>query len=162
MKKKSFYLWAMMLVAVLCVGFTSCSNDDDEDDDDVVTGTGIVGTWQFDAVENYYYDGTSDSYTNYSRYENSYAMYLKFNANGSGTSYEFDDGKWYVSPYTYNFDGKYITVPDKDGKVEVLKLTDSKLSFKITADEEDFDDKNVEYMIQTYKRVSDSKVKDAK
>lgn len=31
MKKNSFYLLAIMMAAVLCVGFTSCGDDDDEE-----------------------------------------------------------------------------------------------------------------------------------
>ena len=49
MKKRSYlYLLAIMMVAVLSVGFVSCGNDDD---DDITGGSELVdklqGTWQF-------------------------------------------------------------------------------------------------------------------
>ena len=163
MKKKSFYLWAMMLVAMLCVGFTSCGNDDD---DDVVTGTGIVGTWQFDAVENHYKDGTSDSYSGFiSQYGNTYGIFYKFESNGTGVSYEYEDGEWDFDHFQYEYDGKNTLYTSLTGNMEVRKLTSSELVLKVVpANTEDgeFDDEDVEYMIQTFKRVSDDKVKNAK
>lgn len=40
MKKNSFYLLAIMMAAVLCVGFTSCGDDDDDPKN---TGNDLVG-----------------------------------------------------------------------------------------------------------------------
>ena len=160
MKKTYFYLWAMMMVAMLCIGFTSCG-DDDDDDDGPVTGTGLVGTWQFTTVENHYYNGDVET-IDYTPYEGIYELYMQFNANGKGTTYEKEgDKKWYIwGPYPYTFDGKTISGMGEGGlDTEVLSLTDSELVIKAT---EDLDDEDVEYMIQTYKRVSNDKVKDAK
>lgn len=69
MKRKSFWtLLAMMLLAVVSVGFVACSDDDDE-------GSGsnpLVGKWEGDHSESYWEDWT-------------------FNSNGSGEQHT-DDG----------------------------------------------------------------------
>lgn len=161
MKKKSFYLWAMMLVAVLCVGFTSCDNDDDDDDEDVVTGEGIVGTWQFISVDNHFYDGHVET-ENFEPYESIFSQFIKFNANGTGTFYEYEGGYgWDVDGFRYTYDAEnQLIITDEDGTqaLEVRSLTDKNLVIKF----KDTDDNDVDYQVQTYKRVSEDKVKNAK
>lgn len=167
MKKNKFYLLAMMLMAMLCIGFVSCDKEDLQEEevtnssgDEEITGEGLAGTWRFVIVENYYKNGKSDriDYTQYSSY---YKQYCQFDGNGKGILYEWEQGNgWYVDPFSYTYDGTYIIGLDEDGgKIEVLKLTSTELVLKIS---EYLDDETVEYMVQTYKRVKDSAVKDAK
>lgn len=147
----------MMLVAALCLGFTSCSDDDD--DDNVVTGEGIVGTWQLTNVENHYYSGEVETF-DFLPYENTYALFMKYNSNGTGTTYENEEGEWWSGDFHYTFDGNTIVGTDEDGTttLEVLSLTKTTMVIK----GKDTDDNGVDYMIQTFKRVSDDKVKNAK
>jgi len=52
MEKKGYlHLLAIMMVAILSIGFVSCGSDDDDDDGSVASGNELVdklqGTWQF-------------------------------------------------------------------------------------------------------------------
>lgn len=165
MKKNFYYLLSMMMVAMLCVGFTSCGDDDDDDDvPGQVTGTGLVGVWQQTAVENHFYGGTSES-EDFTPFEKFYQHYLKFNENGTGKEYEYeydpeDGGEWYIDGFSYHYDAKNLTITNDDGVVaaEVRTLDSTTLVIKF----KDTDDNDVEYQVQTYKRVSEDKIKDAK
>ena len=152
MKKNSFYLWVTMIVAMLCVGFTSCSNDDD----DVVTGEGIVGTWKITAVENHFYNGKieTDDLT-------PYEYYRKFNADGTGAEYEYEYGYgWEIDEFRYTYNGNTLIV-NSDGDITNMTVH-SLTSSTMVVEYKDTDDDGVDYMIQTFKRVSDDKIKNAK
>lgn len=45
MKKNLFRLMALMMVAMLTIGFTSCSKDDDDDDSASIVGTWVDDSW---------------------------------------------------------------------------------------------------------------------
>lgn len=80
MKKFQFMTFAMMIMALVCVGFTSCSNDDDD--------FSIVGTWmEIDSDENVY-------------------IYLYSNGAGKYT----EKGKSNTFTYTYDDDSKVLTI----------------------------------------------------
>lgn len=48
-KKNNFYLWVMMTVAVMCIGFTSCGDDDD--DNNSSTSKAMVGYWNVSTLD---------------------------------------------------------------------------------------------------------------
>ena len=129
MKKKSFYLFAMMMAVVLCVGFTSCSSSDDDDLGSSVDLSNLVGTWEGVSEEARYEDGKviiSDM-----------KSYLHFNANGTVDRYEYNTttGEWEITNGIYKFDGKIIAMAAIDDidyvyKNEVVSLTQSELILK--------------------------------
>ena len=45
MKKNLFRLMALMMVAMLTIGFTSCSKDDDDDNSASIVGTWVDDSW---------------------------------------------------------------------------------------------------------------------
>ena len=162
MKKNKFYLLAMMLMAMLCISFVSCDKEDlqiEGDDDEEITGEGLVGTWKFVSVVNYYKDESrKPEKVDYTQYDSLYKLFYKFNENGTGKLYEWEKGDgWYVDPFNYTFDGKKIIAPENEGdtEIDVVKLTSTELIIKA---DEDLDDEDVAYMEQTYKRVSESAV----
>ena len=44
-KKNYLHLMAIMIVAMLCVGFASCGSDDEEKDEEKVSSP-LIGTWE--------------------------------------------------------------------------------------------------------------------
>lgn len=93
MKKKNLlHLLAIMMVAVLSVGFASCSSDDDESVD-----SSIIGTWE----DTNYIDGT---------------WQWTFNSNGKGTC-KVIDNTTYTFTFDFSFDGSTLIIKgEEDGE----------------------------------------------
>lgn len=142
MKKNSFYLFAMMMAVVLCVGFTSCSSDDDDEGD-----AGLVGTWRYVSYETHYNNGKVEVMD-----PNSYGVesYWHFNADGTMDGYESYRGEFDVAHFTYKYEGKTLIVDEVE--YEVISLTKTEL--KIKRNESD------RYTIETHVKVSDSVIPD--
>ena len=51
MKKNRFYLWAMMVIAVLCIGFTSCGDDDEDDNNGRTSLKAMAGYWNISTLK---------------------------------------------------------------------------------------------------------------
>lgn len=138
MKKRGMII--ALLIAILCIGTTSCTKDDDEDsknkkenidedDDDDIKST-IVGTWEYD-------DG--DGWT----------VVLRLNSNSSFklTETEVYQGKPDVSitegSYKYNSSSKTLTLSYYDDyddedyveQIKVVSLTSSKLTLQFKDDD---------------------------
>lgn len=165
MKKKSFYyLFIMLMIAVVSAGFVSCSNDDDKGDGPDVgdnsgndgsggngdTYTGIVGTWQLVYAEDHHNDGEvvyrSDE-------DFDVQTYIHFNADGTCKLYQhIGTDKWDTYSYTYEFDGN--TLVFDNANFEVLSFTESEIMYK------SYYSNNSSYSIVTYKRVDDSVLPD--
>ena len=141
MKKNSFYLFAMMMAVVLCVGFTSCSSDDDDEGN-----PSLVGTWKFVSYEMHYYGGKVEV-VEMNEYE---PFYWHFNADGTMDGYESYRGEFDVAHFTYKYEGKTLIVDEVE--YEVISLTKTEL--KIKRNESD------RYTIETHVKVSDSVIPD--
>lgn len=89
---KTFKFFAALMLAVVCVGLSSCSKDDDEKNDTKF----LVGTWIAD-------DGSEE---------------ITFNADGTGFTFDKINGR---ENFTYTFDAKTMVVtydlekPDLEG-----------------------------------------------
>mgnify|MGYP007101875552 CR=1 FL=1 len=91
-KKNLLHLMAIMMVAMLSVGFASCSSDDDEEDNGY--STSILGSWQ-----------TEDE---------NFSTELSFNANGTCTELMEMKGMSIAAKMrysgTYNVKGDKLTI----------------------------------------------------
>lgn len=138
MKKNSFYLFAMMMVAMVCVGFASCSSDDDDEGD-----AGLVGTWHYVSYETHYNNGKVEV-NDPNRY--GVESYWHFNADGTMDGYEYWEGKFDVAHFTYKYEGKTLTMDEFE--YEVISLTKTELKIK--------QNNSDGYIIETHVKVSDS------
>lgn len=97
-KKNLLHLMAIMMVAMLSLGFASCSSDDDDDDN----GNPLIGTW----VENH----TSDDY--------SYSTFT-FKSDGTGaekvTVIQTKNTREYPFSYSYNSKDYLLSLTYNDG-----------------------------------------------
>lgn len=127
--KKLFYLWTILMVAIVSVCFVSCSSDDDDEKD---SSNSIVGTWLCDDDE----------------------FIWCFKANGTGYGEEFiynERGKQVskdIWPITYVYDSKrntiVITELAEDGDnygnstdiYDVITLTSKKLILREQGDDD--------------------------
>lgn len=134
MKKNSFYLFAMMMAVVLCVSFTSCSDDDDEGGSGSTNA--LVGTWQ--CVSNTSL-GSDES------------EYLKFDAKGNTTWYYVYTKESSFKICKYAYEGTTLVFTWLDGTIEtyeVLSVTESELEIKRKGSSD----------ADKYKKVADSVV----
>ena len=141
--KKLFYL---MVLAVMPMFFTACSDDDDES-----TGVGSVeslyGTWQ--QTSGYAFeDGAKHHEKSVSADE---AEYLKFDADGTCLVYGGERGHFYDTHRSYSFifdqEEKELRIGSYTFVVDVLSGGTLKLKDEYNEDE---------YVMVTYKKVSDS------
>lgn len=153
MKKNFYYLFAMMMAVVLCVGFTSCGSDDDEG------GSGnsnpLVGTWQQVSDEIYNGDDVHVSYPS--------NTYKHFNADGTGFLYSKGDD-WYVFRFSYKKEGNvYLYMLYDDGTpvpeyFKVISCTETELVIGwLSENWKETDDNDSKLIaIGKYVKVSDS------
>lgn len=152
MKRKFYYLFPMLLMAAMSVGFISCGSDDDEpagknpsggDDSPVeISVANLIGTWQLTRTEEYDKDGTLEEAGSSEE-----PIYLHFSADGTATEYERDGNSWWVDSFTYTLSGKYLDY-SKD-RNEIVTLTKNQLVLKHTYSYGG-------WCIERHKRVSDS------
>ena len=143
MKKRCFYLFAMMVAVVLCVGFASCSSDDDEGGSGN-TGS-IVGTWQLVVEEEYDESGELLDSDNVKGEQ----IYYRFNNDMTG--FEYERGRKY--PFTYTLIGNILAITEEGysaDEYEIVTLTKSELAIK--------SEYYGGYDIERYQKVSDSSI----
>lgn len=152
MKKKSFYLFAMMMVVALCVGFTSCGDDDDDDGPGSGSASALVGTWQHLGREIHYSDGTV--YFSDAEKELDAIIYIHFNADWTGAMYihEYWKDSWSKDLLKYQLDGKKLTFQwlSDEFSSEIVSLSKSELKLREADDDDSY------YSILTLKKVADS------
>ena len=122
MKTKNYFkLFAMMIMAFVCVGFASCGSDDDDKNESNNTSA-LVGVWtQFhkeEAFVGYYIGCKLDADGNAAYSEWNYGETPNWNYTGGGkwsasggvlTVYAPNGSVVYSSAYSLSSDGKTIT-----------------------------------------------------
>lgn len=123
MKKICYFFVAV----ALCVGFVGCSDDNDNDKGkDKSLKSLIVGTWELykscDDGDDWDYD-----------YGNDYSQIISFNADGTGTFIEKEDGSYYPGPISWEivaetylqiklfYDEEPYDYEDRVGKIKIEK-----------------------------------------
>ncbi len=114
---------AVIMVTVLCFGFTSCGSDDD----DVVINNSILGTWEdqdyYDGVWLWTFNSNGKGSCKVTNGSNSYTFTYNFSFNGSKLTISGEeDGEKYTDYYTVTFssDGKTMRWIDEDGGYESI------------------------------------------
>lgn len=129
MKKFQFRVFAMMIMALVCIGFASCSSDDDGNAGGGSHDNKLVGTWhQYDARQQvttvYRFDSDGKWYYNEwwksERPEPKYCGQWVTN-NGFITMYEEDGGVKNYYRYEISNDGKTLNFYRKDSNGEYTK-----------------------------------------
>ena len=110
---KTFRLIGMALLAVvMCVNFTSCSDDDEEEQGETFN---IEGTWLLQSSKGYIENG-NDKNTWDESYPDLQETKLEVTKNSNGKytfkEYYFQDGSWENDPFTYHptLSGTTLTV----------------------------------------------------
>lgn len=122
MRKSIFNLMALLMAAIVSIGFVSCGSDDDDNDKDTSPSTSsnqtlLIGTWRHDF-------GTNGGYN-----------IKQFNSDNTGYSQEYDPndgGLRRKHDFTYQYDKNtnriYTRESDGDqGVYEVRELTQNTL-----------------------------------
>ena len=138
---KTFRILAALMMAVVCVGLSSCSKDNDEkigSTDDLVGKWELIWTkgWETDS------DGTKEEWD-----EADSGQYLTFDKDGTG--YGSDDYGT-NNPYTWKLDGKKLIVSYSkfDATDTFIIETLNKSTLTITISDDDESDTS------TYKKIS--------
>lgn len=125
--RTKFNLLATLLMVVLCVGFTSCSDDDEEEKQGDRTLELLVGTWEYTHEWSNINGGTDVVVYTY-----------KFNADKSYTYTEMSDTSFgdYEENGTYQYysDTKKLVLTDNGESYSVVLLEISKDKLKIDND----------------------------
>lgn len=107
-------MMTVMMVAMLSVGFTACSDDDDNNNDG--GGNTVVGTWSGVDEDGYMLTLTFNSnntgvlretYLNYSDYTYSFTYTMK-NENSGSLTYMENEGKYYTYTCTFTLSGNTL------------------------------------------------------
>lgn len=147
MKKFQFSVFAMMIMALVCVGFASCGDDDDSGNDGNSGGT-IVGTWYFASSQNIMEDGERMPDEFYTANSDDYQE-LVFKNDNTFEEWDADKGSWGKRVTgTYSLSGNKLTITAQGGVViEEIKWI-SNDEFMMVDKEEDY------YSEDHYKRGS--------
>ena len=110
----------ILMVAIMSVGFMSCSKDDDVKKEDTAS---LVGTWRYDFSSGY--------------------DLLTFDQNGTVRVQEYDNGEWEMDKvYRYTYSNGILRWMYEDGEVretiEVISLSDTKLVLKDWPDDGEY------------------------
>ncbi len=139
---KTLRLLGYLLVAVLCIGFASCSSDDDEGTQSNL----LIGEWEQVRSSGWYLeDGGKESWN-----ETTSGLYVVFDEDHKFRFYEEDYD--YVESGTWSISGNKLTLVHDGERVEgtIKELTSSKLvvfsSFRENGTV-------VEEMTSTYRKV---------
>lgn len=139
MKKFYFSMFAMMMMALVCVGFTSCGSDDD----DGVNGGGgsrdsaVIGTWydtthgnftcawRFDGNGMCYYYEWGNSKTNINLTDHPYGKWSTQNGILTISEEGYDDGEYYIDVEEYKYvlleGGKTLELYEGNHKIYTLQ-----------------------------------------
>ena len=160
MKKNIYYLFAMMMVAMLSVGFASCGGDDEAGGTPGGGGgqppTGkskIIGCWQ--SVSFVEYDKSGKPVSTIQSGE----VYMRF-GNDTGAFYDYYDGQWHAfDSFTYYIKDKSLNMVFGDDDIEVYEivtLNDDKLVLKENFNGEYGGEPSGGWEISEYKKIGDS------
>lgn len=111
-KKNLFPICAIMMIALVSIGFVSCSDDDDD-------GNPIVGSW---SCTNHYYGGT-DTYV--------FKSDNTFTWSCTGEWWDANSGR-----YSYNPENGLLIITRKEGTYVYIVISLSKSSFTIMDEDE--------------------------
>lgn len=144
---KQFKLLGYLLVAVLCLGFASCS-----DDDPVFDEVDIVGEWYVSRSEGYYHDedgNKKEFLDNYSRGEIEYTFYE------GGTGNEWDNENKELSEFSWTLKNGNRLVIDFDHVTGLVDLKIVSLTEATAVLEDSGTDEDGKYFIKrTLKRIN--------
>lgn len=152
MKKKN-YVWLLgLLLSVITVGFTACS-----DDDSPGSSADLVGTWQSVSSTGWYKENGKIVEQWEDEVEDDYRV--RFDEDGIAESFERYNGKWNgveIGTWEYK-DGKiYIYYGDEEVDVyTVRELTSSRLVFEYRDKSGDGGVSWEEYSIGVFRKISD-------
>lgn len=152
MKKKN-YVWLLgLLLSVITIGFTACS-----DDDGPGSSADFVGTWQSVSYTGWYKE--NGKIVEQWKDEESDEYRVRFDEDGIAESFERYNGKWNgveIGTWEYK-DGKiYIYYGDEEVDVyTVRELTSSRLVFEYRDKSGDGGTNWEEYIIEVYRKISD-------
>lgn len=134
--RTKFNLLATLLMVVLCVGFTSCSDDEKDEIQDDKTLVLLVGSWEDEPFTMSSSDGNGNTITT------TQTEILTFNADmtWSGIDYytgtNYPDGKtekWGEGTYKYDKDKNLLImlneISHETESAVLLKITETELSF---------------------------------
>ena len=135
MKKFQFSVFAMMVMAMVCVGFASCGSDGEDNDNG---GRTIVGTWYFASSQNIVEDGEKMPDEFYTANSDDYQE-LVFKDDNTYEEWDADKGSWGKKVTgTYSLSGNKLTVTTRSGAViEEIKWI-SNDEFMMIDKEEDY------------------------
>lgn len=120
MNKKFFMsILAIIMVAVLSVGFTSCGDDDDE-----VNAEALLGVWRNTYDNGGYWQYTFHANNKFDAVETGYGQpyYMggTYNVNGNKLTLTFSQGDGGTYTYTFKIKETELMLIDEDGDVEVF------------------------------------------
>lgn len=152
MKKKN-YVWLLgLLLSVIAVGFTACS-----DDDGPGSSADLVGTWQGVTSTGWYKENGKIVEQWEDEVEDDYRV--RFDEDGIAESFERYNGKWNgveIGTWEYK-DGKiYIYYGDEEIDVcTIRELTSSRLEWEYHDKSNEGGTNWEEYIIEVYRKISD-------
>ena len=132
---RTFRILAALMMAVVCVGLSSCSKDDDEK---IGSTDNIVGDWTITSDEGWeLHEGEKDEWKD----EDS-DHFLKFYKDGTGThadDQEFNPFTWYIdnniltlNPTTSYYDEEVWTIKSLNANTLVLEMSGTDFYNKLT------------------------------
>lgn len=119
MKKNKLFFLAIML-AVVCIGFTSCEDDED---------SAIVGTWKCIGWEEYTDNGGRVFHEDESVI--GYGNYIQFKANSKGFIYRLEEGVWDKSSFEYKYYPNSYLVDMGEITLPIYSITETELKLRI-------------------------------
>lgn len=130
---KSFKILVAFMMAVVCVGLSSCSKDDDEK---VGSSNHLVGKWELTQVKGWMLDedGNKEQVD-----EVRGDLFYVFNSNGTGLTYEVSEGDPDIK-FTWKLSGNSLTM-SMEGEATVFqveKLDESALIMSLSEDNESY------------------------
>ncbi len=134
MKTKNYFS-LILLLFVVCVGFTSCS-DDDNDDPQTSVSQIIIGEWDSEFLGRMSYDEVEELDLNDKTISKHY-MYFTFNSNGRGYDiyYNGDRSDWdweIIEDVLYTSDGdKYEIVKFNKNVIYLLRQNSYEAGIKL-------------------------------
>ena len=106
---KQFRFLSYLFVAVLCLGFVSCSDDDDYEEND------IIGSWSIIEIYDKWKEDGNEEEEDTDTYEEGKWIYT-FNNDGTGTEVEYDGNHIYRDNFTWSLkSGNTLTLIFPDG-----------------------------------------------
>lgn len=142
---KTLRFFGALLVMVLCVSLTACSDDDDD-----YNAEDLIGTWELTRSQGWEIDEDDDD-EKYEWNEKESDDFYEFKANGTGYEYWGSSKKY---PIKWTLRGDQLTVESTDFDDDIMEytikeLTDTKLLLFYSWNEEGYKGEET----YTFKRV---------